>query len=83
MAELDIEKLNDFISKIEKLKEKQATLEGAKKAILDQLKDEFGVESISEASKLYRKLQGEIQVETEEIEKSIYKVEELLHDTEY
>jgi uncharacterized protein (UPF0335 family) len=83
MAELDIEKLNDFISRIEKLKEKQATLEGAKKAILDQLKDEFGVESISEASKLYRKLQGEIQVETEEIEKSIYKVEELLHDTEY
>ena len=83
MAELDIEKLNDFISRIEKLKEKQATLEGAKKAILDQLKDEFGVESISEASKLYRKLQGEIQVETEEIESSIYKVEELLHDTEY
>ena len=83
MSELDIEKLNDFISRIEKLKEKQATLEGAKKAILDQLKDEFGVESISEASKLYRKLQGEIQVETEEIEKSIYKVEELLHDTEY
>ena len=83
MADLDIEKLNDFISRIEKLKEKQATLEGAKKAILDQLKDEFGVESISEASKLYRKLQGEIQVETEEIEKSIYKVEELLHDTEY
>jgi hypothetical protein len=28
-------------------------------------------------------LQGEIQVETEEIESSIYKVEELLHDTEY
>ena len=48
-----------------------------------QLKEEFGVESISEAAKLYRKLQGEIQVETEEIEKSIYKVEELLHDTEY
>ena len=83
MANLDVEKLNDFLSRIEKLKEKQATLDGAKKAILDQLKDEFGVESISEASKLYRKLQGEIQEETEEIEKSIYKVEELLHDTEY
>ncbi len=83
MSDLDVDKLNQFLSKIEKLKEKQATLDGAKQAILDQLKDEFGVESISEAAKLYRKLQGEIQVETEEIEKSIYKVEELLHDTEY
>ena len=79
----DIEKLNEFIERIEKLKEKQASLDGAKKAILEQLKDEFGVESISEAAKLYRKLQGEIQEETEEIESSIYKVEELLHDTEY
>mgnify|MGYP003619622897 CR=1 FL=1 len=79
----DIEKLNEFIERIEKLKEKQASLDGAKKAILEQLKDEFGVESISEAAKLYRKLQGEIQEETEEIESNIYKVEELLHDTEY
>ena len=79
----DIKRLNDFMARIEKLKEKQASLDGAKKAILDQLKEEFGVESISEAAKLYRKLQGEIQVETEEIESSIYKVEELLHDTEY
>lgn len=79
----DIEKLNEFIERIEKLKEKQASLDGAKKAILEQLRDEFGVESISEAAKLYRKLQGEIQEETEEIESSIYKVEELLHDTEY
>lgn len=79
----DSERLNDFIERIEKLKEKQASLDGAKKAILEQLKEEFGVETISEAAKLYRKLQGEIQVETEEIEKSIYKVEELLHDTEY
>lgn len=83
MADLDLEKLNSFISRIEKLKEKQATLDGAKKAILEQLKEEFSVDSISEASKLYRRLQGEIQEETEEIEKSIYKVEELLHDTEY
>lgn len=79
----DIERLNEFIERIDKLKEKQASLEGAKQAILEQLKEEFGVESIPEAAKLYRKLQGEIQVETEEIEKSIYKVEELLHDTEY
>ena len=79
----DIEKLNEFIERIEKLKEKQASMDGAKKAILEQLKDEFGVESISEAAKLYRKLQGEIQEETEEIESNIYKVEELLHDTEY
>lgn len=79
----DIKRLNDFMTRIEKLKEKQASLDGAKKAILDQLKEEFGVESISEATKLYRKLQGEIQIETEEIESSIYKVEELLHDTEY
>ena len=79
----DIERLNEFIERIDKLKEKQASLEGAKQAILEQLKEEFGVESLSEAAKLYRKLQGEIQVETEEIEKSIYKVEELLHDTEY
>ena len=79
----DIERLNKFIERIDKLKEKQASLDGAQKAILEQLKDEFGVESIAEAAKLYRKLQGEIQEETEEIEKSIYKVEELLHDTEY
>ena len=80
---VDAKKLSHLISRIEQMKEKQASLEGAKKAILEQIENEFGVSTLNEAAKLYRKLQGEIQKEENEIESDIYKVEELLYDTEY
>jgi len=80
---VDSERLEKLIKRIENLKEKQATLEGAKKAILKTLKDEYEVDTFDQAAKLYRKLQGEIQKEENEIESKIYKVEELLYDTEY
>ena len=80
---VDAKKLSQLISRIEQMKEKQASLEGAKKAILEQIENEFGVSTLNEAAKLYRKLQGEIQKEENEIESDIYKVEELLYDTEY
>ena len=80
---VDAKKLNQLISRIEQMKEKQASLEGAKKALLEQIENEYGVSTLNEAAKLYRKLQGEIQKEENEIESDIYKVEELLYDTEY
>ncbi len=80
---VDAKKLSQLISRIEQMKEKQASLEGAKKALLEQIENEYGVSTLNEAAKLYRKLQGEIQKEENEIESDIYKVEELLYDTEY
>ena len=80
---VDAKKLSQLISRIDQMKEKQASLEGAKKALLEQIENEYGVSTLNEAAKLYRKLQGEIQKEENEIESDIYKVEELLYDTEY
>ena len=80
---VDAKKLSQLISRIEQMNENQASLEGAKKALLEQIENEYGVSTLNEAAKLYRKLQGEIQKEENEIESDIYKVEELLYDTEY
>ena len=75
-----IERFQRVLKKIDTLKERQATLEGQKKELLSQLSEDFGVNSLSEAVKLYKKLQGEVQEEENEIESSVYKIEELLND---
>lgn len=55
---VDAKKLSQLISRIEQMKEKQASHEG--KAFLSD-ENEYGVSTLNEAAKLYRKLRGEVE----------------------
>lgn len=65
---MDITKvIQELKSKIDEDKEKQQRAEGAMQAILDQLKKDFGVDSIEEAQDKLTDMQRELKV----IEQSI------------
>ena len=75
-------KLDRIVKKIEEIKERQARMKGDRQATINQLKDEFGVSTLKEASEMLVVLSDEYKEKSAELDSMIYELEELVHESE-
>ena len=75
-------KLDRIVKKIEEIKERQARMKGERQATINQLKDEFGVSTLKEASEMLVVLSDEYKEKSAELDSMIYELEELVHESE-
>jgi hypothetical protein len=70
--------LLDLKKEIEEAKKKQANLQGRREALLEQLQKEYGVETIDQAQKKLKQLDGQLKKKKEAIADATEELEAML-----
>lgn len=70
--------ISDIRTKVNRISQENAKIDGEISAITKKMKKERGINSVDEAKKMITKLNGEIVEATNEIESEIYEIKEIL-----
>ena len=80
MSKSNIKVLENFLSKLEKLKNEQLEAEAEQKVLMRQLQEEFDCKSVKEAEKYMKELDKELEELEEKADKEFEKLEEELEE---
>lgn len=74
---MKVEDFENLKSKIEELKNKKSRAEGALEQVKDQLKKDFGVNDLKEASLLLEKIDKEIKSDQSKLDELLEEIENI------